>query len=213
MFRLKSHLTDNTIILIRRIYIALNAETVSSSATPHSPTQSGLAGLAGYCGNGQSGSFRSSSSAERLAVLPPNASAERLAGHGDQGSSNSKLSEAGREFGVDLGRYLKVNYQMSGSSRPKSSPLEGDLGSELMVLTGTSSLHTETVSHLRMLFRCYNTPLLNELRGGDLQGMVSYIHIASFCETVSSIGMLYSTSENVFIILRTFIVTLVSFFK
>ena len=175
----------NTIFIVRRIYIALNAETVSSSATPHSPTQAGLAGLAGFS---QSGRFRSSSSAERLAALPPNASAERLAGHGDQGSSNSKLSEAGREFGVDLGRYLKVNYQMSGSSRPKSSPLEGDYGSELMVLTGTSSLHTETVSHLRMLFRCYNTPLLNELRGGDLQGMVSRLHVASTPCTISFIG-------------------------
>jgi hypothetical protein len=112
------------------------------------------------------------SNAERLNSAHQNISTERLAGYGDQGSSNSKLSEAGREYGVELGRYLKVNYQMSGHARPKSAPLEGDLGSELMVLTGTSSVHTETVSHLRMLFRCYNTPLLNELRGGDLQGMV-----------------------------------------
>jgi hypothetical protein len=115
------------------------------------------------------------SNAERLNSAHQNISTERLAGYGDQGSSNSKLSEAGREYGVELGRYLKVNYQMSGHARPKSAPLEGDLGSELMVLTGTSSVHTETVSHLRMLFRCYNTPLLNELRGGDLQGMVGAV--------------------------------------
>jgi broad specificity phosphatase PhoE len=40
-----------------------------------------------------------------------------------------------------------------------------------MVLTGTSNIHTDSVSHLRMLFKCYNTPLLNELRGGDFQGL------------------------------------------
>jgi hypothetical protein len=74
---------------------------------------------------------------------------------------------------------------MSGRSRPKSSPLNEDLGSELMVLTGTSSVHTETVSHLRMLFKCYNTPLLNELRGGDLQGMVRVMmHLLHYTNAV-----------------------------
>ena len=153
--------------------------------------------------------MRSGSSAERLAgSLSPTSSNERLAGTGDQRSSNSKLSEAGREYGVDLGRYLKVNYQMSGRSRPKSSPLNEDLGSELMVLTGTSSVHTETVSHLRMLFRCYNTPLLNELRGGDLQGMVrqtsrleTYLSCLSclsclFCLSCLSLFVLFVLSHN-----------------
>lgn len=161
---------------VRRIYLSLNAD-VSTSGQDASSDYSGYtsATAAGQADRaGQAMRIRSGSS-ERLVSLSPTSSNERLAGTGDQRSSNSKLSESGREYGVDLGRYLKVNYQMSGRSRPKSSPLNEDLGSELMVLTGTSSVHTETVSHLRMLFKCYNTPLLNELRGGDLQGMVRVI--------------------------------------
>ena len=146
--------------------MSLNAE-VTSNGNGTSATQNGL-----VSGHHSPTTQTAVSNAERLNSAHQNISTERLAGYGDQGSSNSKLSEAGREYGVELGRYLKVNYQMSGHARPKRAPLEGDLGSELMVLTGTSSVHTDTVSHLRMLFRCYNTPLLNELRGGDLQGMV-----------------------------------------
>lgn len=152
--------------LSRRIYLSLNAE-VSSNGNGSGSSQNSLA-----TGHPSPTTPPKTSSTDKLNSSHQNVSTERLAGYGDQGSSSSKLSEAGREYGVDLGRYLKVNYQMSGHARPKSAPLEGDLGSELMVLTGTSSVHTETVSHLRMLFRCYNTPLLNELRGGDLQGMV-----------------------------------------
>ena len=146
----------------RRIYLSLNAD-VSTSSQESSSDYSGYVSASGQSDKaGQSGRIRTGSSAERLAgSLSPTSSNERLAGTGDQRSSNSKLSEAGREYGVDLGRYLKVNYQMSGRSRPRTSPLNDDLGSELMVLTGTSSVHTETVSHLRMLFRCYNTPLLH----------------------------------------------------
>ena len=40
-----------------------------------------------------------------------------------------------------------------------------------MVLAGTAKVHAETILHLRMLFPCYTTPLLNELRGGDLHGL------------------------------------------
>ena len=38
------------------------------------------------------------------------------------------------------------------------------------MLAGTSPVHAETIIHLRTMFKCYNTPLLNELRGGDLHG-------------------------------------------
>ena len=40
----------------------------------------------------------------------------------------------------------------------------------LMVLTGTGDAHMRTVSHLRT-FRCHHSPLLSDLRGGDLQGL------------------------------------------
>ena len=42
---------------------------------------------------------------------------------------------------------------------------------ELLVLSGASRVHAETLLHLRMLFSCYSTPLLNEMRGGDLHGL------------------------------------------
>lgn len=38
-----------------------------------------------------------------------------------------------------------------------------------MVLTGTAKVHAETSVHLRLQVPVYTTPLLNELRGGDLQ--------------------------------------------
>jgi 6-phosphofructo-2-kinase len=42
---------------------------------------------------------------------------------------------------------------------------------DLLVLSGASRVHAETLFHLRMLFSCYSTPLLNEMRGGDLHGL------------------------------------------
>ena len=42
---------------------------------------------------------------------------------------------------------------------------------EVLVLAGTAKVHAETILHLRMLYPCYTTPLLNELRGGDLHGL------------------------------------------
>ena len=42
---------------------------------------------------------------------------------------------------------------------------------ELLVLSGASRVHAETLFHLRMIFSCYSTPLLNEMRGGDLHGL------------------------------------------
>ncbi len=52
----------------------------------------------------------------------------------------------------------------------KGGDSSGQLGREILVLAGTSLVHAETILHLRTLFKCYNTPLLNELRGGDLHG-------------------------------------------
>lgn len=145
------------------IYLSLNADIASNNGNT-ATCQNGLTSLNNRC--------RSNSSTERLNNLLPNQSNDKLGGITSD-NNQSKLSEVGREYCVDLGRYLKVKYQMSGNPKSKM-PItrDSDLGSELMVLTGTSTVHTDTVSHLRMLFKCYNTPLLNELRGGDLQGMV-----------------------------------------
>ena len=42
---------------------------------------------------------------------------------------------------------------------------------DLLVLSGASRVHAETLFHLRMAFSAYSTPLLNEMRGGDLHGL------------------------------------------
>lgn len=71
-----------------------------------------------------------------------------------------QLTENGRQFSLDLAKYIQMQQEH----------LKG-VGRELLILTGTADIHAETVLHLRMMFSCYNTPLLNELRGGDLHGL------------------------------------------
>ncbi len=44
----------------------------------------------------------------------------------------------------------------------------------MFILSGTSTLEKETTTHLRVMhdvFKCFNTPILNELRAGDCQGL------------------------------------------
>eukprot|EP01035_Chromulina_nebulosa_P017176 gene17176-22692_t len=76
------------------------------------------------------------------------------------GGESSVLTEAGRQYTLDLAKYIQLEQEN----------LKG-LGKELLILAGSMSLHAETVLHLRMLYSCYNTPLLNELRGGDFHGL------------------------------------------
>eukprot|EP01033_Poteriospumella_lacustris_P007126 gene7124-5128_t len=45
-------------------------------------------------------------------------------------------------------------------------------GKEILVLTGTAEIHQKSVEGLKQRqFRVYHTPILNELRGGDLHGL------------------------------------------
>ena len=102
-----------------------------------------------------------------------------------------KLTEAGRQYTLNIAKYLaslykeNANFSTKNPSTMTKKPRgvenaegEGDdeeeeiahPGSQLMVITGTSDVHTHTVMHLRTMFKCYNSPLLNELRGGDFQG-------------------------------------------
>lgn len=76
-------------------------------------------------------------------------------------SESGQLTEAGAEYSRDLAKFIYA----------KQHELEEhSLAREILVLAGTSRVHAETILHLRTLFKCYNTPLLNELRGGDLHG-------------------------------------------
>ena len=78
------------------------------------------------------------------------------------GLGESLLTESGREFSLHLAKYIEVQFVRNAKSR------EDD---KFLVLAGTSKLHTETIMHLRMMCPCFTTPLLSELRAGDLHGL------------------------------------------
>ena len=110
-----------------------------------------------------------------------------------------RLTESGTIFAERIANLMKERYQPT-ASQDKGNRRGGDcsgtgnngngngglsVGSEsdeaddaarcdpghmLMVLTGTGDAHMRTVSHLRT-FRCHHSPLLSDLRGGDLQGL------------------------------------------
>lgn len=76
---------------------------------------------------------------------------------------DAKNPDTDRRFPSDLLKYIK--HEQIYNLR--------ELGKEILVLTGTSRLHLETITPLKSYLRhsCYQTPMLNELRGGDLHGM------------------------------------------
>ena len=83
-----------------------------------------------------------------------------------RGTDSGRLTEDGRRYSLDLARFIQ--YQQEHDSKDLHN---SRLGKEVLVLAGTAKVHAETILHLRMLYSCYNTPLLNELRGGDLHGL------------------------------------------
>jgi hypothetical protein len=84
---------------------------------------------------------------------------ERLAG-----AESGKLTESGINYSQELVGFIK--HEQSSSFQLT------DLGKEVMVLAGTSKIHYESIRPLREAgFATFNTPLLNELRGGDFHGL------------------------------------------
>lgn len=83
--------------------------------------------------------FKSSSSTDTLSSILTTASTDRLAG----ADTSSKLTESGRDYSIDLARYLKVKYQLGNMTKDNNKGVnvahDSDLGSELMVLTGVHS--------------------------------------------------------------------------
>lgn len=75
------------------------------------------------------------------------------------GRSGRRLTMAGRKYSQDLARFLEGQREVHSECK------------EMLVLSGASRVHAETLFHLRMVFSCYSTPLLNEMRGGDLHGL------------------------------------------
>jgi hypothetical protein len=91
------------------------------------------------------------------------------------------ISQRGYQYCIDLTRYIKQEQHMmdssdisSHSSHSKHFTLENVTGRNVLILAGTSRVHTETISHLRVHYPCYNTPLLEELRAG------TYVYSAVF---------------------------------
>jgi broad specificity phosphatase PhoE/predicted kinase len=81
-------------------------------------------------------------------------------------ASNAPLTDAGRDFSLNLARLITAsNVRNKMETDPRNF--------EMLVLAGTSKVNAETILHLRMVCPCFNTPLLNELRAGDLQGLSS----------------------------------------
>ena len=72
-----------------------------------------------------------------------------------------QLTDRGRQYSLDLARYIQIEHDTS----------EGQSEKGLLVISETAGVHAETILHLRMLYSCYTTPLLNDLRGGDLHGL------------------------------------------
>ena len=79
------------------------------------------------------------------------------------GAESGKLTESGRTYSRDIARYLLAQHKTDTNG---CDPKDQNRG--LLVLAGGARVHTETLLHLQLLFSCYNTALLNELRGGDL---------------------------------------------
>ena len=79
------------------------------------------------------------------------------------GAESGKLTESGRNYSRDIARYMLAQHKNDGDGCDLKDPNRG-----LLVLAGGAKVHTETLLHLQVLFSCYNTALLNELRGGDL---------------------------------------------
>lgn len=81
---------------------------------------------------------------------------------------SAPLSKAGNDYAEKLGKFLETVMDKTPT--------------DLLILSGTQNVHAETILHLRPNFKCYSTPLLNELRGGDLHGLSSAQIVSRFPE-------------------------------
>jgi broad specificity phosphatase PhoE len=73
------------------------------------------------------------------------------------------LTDEGLQYSHDLAAYLRNHHRAQAGDK--------NLGDELLILTGTAKIHADTVKSLKESFPCYHTPLLNELRWGDLHNL------------------------------------------
>jgi 6-phosphofructo-2-kinase len=95
------------------------------------------------------------------------------------GAESGKLTESGRTYSRDIARYLLAQHKTDTNG---CDPKDQNRG--LLVLAGGARVHTETLLHLQLLFSCYNTALLNELRGGDLHMLSKEEIKVPHCDTL-----------------------------
>ncbi len=55
-------------------------------------------------------------------------------------------------------------------NKPQNMGISGP-GKDVLVLIGTQQVDSESIAHLQMHYPVASTPLLNELRGGDMDGI------------------------------------------
>eukprot|EP01084_Bolivina_argentea_P174685 302576_1 len=76
--------------------------------------------------------------------------------------SGEKLTEEGRQYSINIAKFINYEVENMGISGP---------GKDVLVLIGTQQVDSESIAHLQMYYPVASTSLLNELRGGDLDGM------------------------------------------
>ena len=115
------------------------------------------------------------------------------------GAESGRLTDSGRCYSRDIARYLLVQHKTEHVGCDSKDPNRG-----LLVLAGGARVHSETLLHLQVLFSCYNTALLNELRGGDLH-MLSKEEIKVIANTIAtpSIPFLSFISHSVFLFIHS----------
>ena len=106
------------------------------------------------------------------------------------GAESGRLTESGRNYSRDIARYM---LQQHKNNTDGYDPKDSSRG--LLVLAGGAKVHTETLLHLQVLFSCYNTALLNELRGGDLH-MLSKEEIRVRHTEFSSLPFRFSINDS-----------------
>ena len=62
------------------------------------------------------------------------------------GRSSQRLTVEGKQYSQDLARFLEEQREVHSECK------------EMLVLSGASRVHAETLFHLRMVFSCYSTP-------------------------------------------------------
>lgn len=77
------------------------------------------------------------------------------------GRDNKDLTEAGRQYVILLHKFIKQEQEKAREAGREDG---------IMVLCGTQAINIATLEHLQLSYPCVTTSLLNELRGGDMDG-------------------------------------------